>query len=232
MDRGHSRVEKAVGLKNPGPRCKLQGGIGGDGVSILGLGAVEAHPAVVGAGFWIRALARIIDIAYGYVVGLLGGIAAVIVLVILQALSLVQPGWALRMQHGRLLLFPLSLIGTLLYHTISEGGCGASLGKLICGVRVLSEQQTRCSYTAALIRSLAYFVDGLVFGLVGYLSMNKTQLQQRHGDHWARTIVVPRAQVPAASASSGWTSLGAVAVGTFAWALPMTSAMVVLALGG
>jgi uncharacterized RDD family membrane protein YckC len=200
-------------------------------MSILSLGLDQAQPSISGAGFWIRALARLIDTAYGYAVGFSAGLAAVILLGILQALSLVEPGWALRMAHSRIFLFPMSLVGMVLYETICEAGCGATLGKLVCGVRVLSEKQARCSFLAAFIRSLAYFVDSLVFGLVGYLSMNKTNLQQRHGDHWAKTIVVRRGQVPVTAARSGLASIGAITLGSLAWILPLSTTMVLFALG-
>jgi hypothetical protein len=69
----------------------------------------------------------------------------------------------------------------------------------------------------ALIRSLAYFIDGLVFGLVGYLEMTKTLMEQRHGDRWAKTLVVRRAQVPEASKRPGLRFFLAIALGSAVW---------------
>ncbi len=187
-------------------------------MSILNLGIEQPHLGVVGAGFWIRALARLVDVVYGYAVGSVAGIAAAIVLLFLQALSIADPGWARRMSHPYLILIliPAGFVGNLSYHTLCEGIYGASVGKLVCGLRVLSEDQTPCRLGPAFIRSIAYLVDGLVFGLVGYLSMNKTPLSQRHGDHWAKTIVVRRAQVPAESKRSGYVFVSAVTFGSLA----------------
>jgi hypothetical protein len=41
----------------------------------------------------------------------------------------------------------------------------------------------------ALIRTLAYYIDALFFGLVGYNSMQKSPLNQRYGDVWGKTAV-------------------------------------------
>ncbi|NLY02498.1 MAG: hypothetical protein GXY83_40990 [Rhodopirellula sp.] len=57
---------------------------------------LPTNPVVAGAGFWIRALARIIDMGFGLLLGLFGGIVGAIVLVILQTVGSISPGWQQR----------------------------------------------------------------------------------------------------------------------------------------
>ena len=199
-------------------------------MSILGLNISDAKPIIVGAGFWIRALARLLDVAYAFVVGVLCGFVAAVILAILQAVSVADPGWPTRTSRGRLLGFLVSLIGTLSYHTLGEGIYGATLGKLVCGLRVLSEDMAPCRLKPAVIRSLGYFIDSLVFGWVGYMEMAKTQMEQRHGDHWAKTVVVRSAQVPQGSRRSVARFLLAFVLGSGAWGLPLTAVIVLSAL--
>jgi uncharacterized RDD family membrane protein YckC len=138
-------------------------------MSILGLSITDTKPVIQGAGFWIRALARTVDLAYGYLMGFFAGVFGAISLVILQNLSVVEHGWLARVSQGRWLLILASLVGGIFYQTLGEGLCGASLGKIICGLRVLSEDCSPCGLKQAFIRSLAYYFDGLVFGVVGYV---------------------------------------------------------------
>ncbi len=95
--------------------------------------------------------------------------------------------------------FVVAVLGFVVYHTLCEGLHGSSLGKMLLGQVVVTDQVKPCGLRAALIRSLAYFVDGLFFGAVGYLAMKKTRLQKRYGDNWAGTFVARRTQVPISS---------------------------------
>jgi len=189
-------------------------------MSILGLSILDTTPVTVGAGFWIRALARLVDVVYGNALGVVAGVQVGIILAILEALSVIEPGWANRISQGGMLVPTLmSLVGYLFYYTACEGLCGASVGKLVCGLRVLSEDLSPCPLKPAFVRSLAYFVDSLFFGVVGYMSMSKNVTQQRHGDHWARTVVVRNSQVPLGSKRSTAQYLLALALGSVAWGL-------------
>lgn len=202
-------------------------------VSILGLnltGTEPMKPILLGAGFWIRALARLIDYVWFQVLGLLTGINAAITLAILEALSIAEPGWAARIGESRVLLIVLALIGNVSYHTLCEGIHGASLGKLICGLRVRADDLTACGMKSALFRSLAFYLDSLFFGAVGYLEMQKTVMSQRHGDRWARTVVVKTSQVPEDARRSSWRFLYAFALGSAAWGLPQFVAIVWVAM--
>jgi uncharacterized RDD family membrane protein YckC len=199
-------------------------------MSILGLSITDTKPVIEGAGFWIRALARLLEMAYGYLLGSFSGVFAAIALLILQRLSIVEPGWQLRISRGKSLVWLMSLLGVICYQTICEGMCGASVGKLVCGLRVLSEDCSPCRLKQALIRSLAFFFDALVFGAVGYLEMTKTRMKQRHGDHWAKTLVVRRSQVPEVSNRSGLRFFLAIALGSAAWSFFLVAAIIGLGL--
>jgi uncharacterized RDD family membrane protein YckC len=152
-----------------------------------------------GAGFGVRALARIIDVVYGFVIGLVGGVFGAIILAILQQTGMIATGWQHRIQGLTVASFGLSLLGAFLYHALSEGIYGASVGKLICQLRVVSTQAQPCALVPACRRSLAYYFDALFFGLVGYSSMQKSPLNQRYGDVWAQTIVAKAKDLPASS---------------------------------
>lgn len=199
-------------------------------MSILGLSITDTKPVILGAGFWIRAAARLIDTFLGTLLGAFAGFAGGIVLAILQGLSIIDPGWNSGFAQGRWLLWLMSLVCSVSYHTFSEGVGSTSLGKLICGLRVMSEDSSPCGIKQALIRSLAYFVDSFVFGIVGYYEMTKTAMEQRHGDHWAKTIVVQSQQVPEPSRRSGLQIFLGLALGCGASAFLMVLTVIGLGL--
>jgi uncharacterized RDD family membrane protein YckC len=197
-------------------------------MSILGLSIIDTKPVIQGAGFWIRALARVVDTVSGYLMGFFAGMFGGLALYILEQFSLVESGWLTRISEEKWVLFLASLVGGICYQTLCEGICGASLGKLICGLRVLSEDCSPCGLKQAFIRSLAYYFDGLVFGVVGYFEMTKTLMEQRHGDHWAKTLVVRTSQVPEASKPSGGRFFLAITLGSAMWIFFLAVAYVAL----
>ncbi len=154
------------------------------------------------AGFGIRAGARIIDTVLGMVLGLIAGVVSGVLVVVLANIGVFDSGAVHRLGGLSLSSIAFSILGTLSYHTIAEGLGGASIGKLICGLRVLNEDDRPCSIGGAFVRSLAYFVDALVFGLVAYSVMSKSPRQQRLGDRWGGTVVVEAKSVPASSQRS------------------------------
>jgi uncharacterized RDD family membrane protein YckC len=153
-----------------------------------------------GAGFGIRFLARFIDVLYGCMLGLIVGAVAGMLFVVLVYLGKLTPGevqsilfaaqW--RSTHLRFTFMGvgLGILGTSLYHIVAEGFSTATIGKLICGLRVVQVDGRAASMKGALIRQLGYFVDALFFGLIGYVSMQKGPLRQRYGDVWGKTVVV------------------------------------------
>jgi uncharacterized RDD family membrane protein YckC len=96
-----------------------------------------------------------------------------------------------------------SLLGSVAYHTICEGVHGSTIGKRLLGIVVVQEDGNPCRLKPALIRSLAYYIDSLFFGVIGYMAMNKTPQEQRHGDDWAHTVVCRRSDVAQHTLRSG-----------------------------
>ena len=152
------------------------------------------------AGFGIRLLARLVDLVLGFFLGLASGCLFGIVMGILQAMKVIEPDWPQRMQGISVVGFVLSATGYLLYHTATEGFYGASLGKLICKLRVISADRQPCGLRQAFLRSVAYLWDALFFGAIAYVRMDKSELNQRYGDAWAKTVVVKAGSLPAEAA--------------------------------
>ena len=144
------------------------------------------------AGFWIRGLARTIDSFF------CAGLA--IVSFYLSGIVLYLMGNFFHSWHHlpriSLIAFILCALASLAYNSFCEGVHGATLGKKICGIRVVSQDGTPSNLTSAAIRTIIYCWDGLVFGAAGYYgSMEKSPLNQRHGDVWAKTAVLKDSEV-------------------------------------
>jgi uncharacterized RDD family membrane protein YckC len=79
----------------------------------------------------------------------------------------------------------------LFVYSFLEGTYGATPGKWLMGIRVISMDTLRpCGFGRALLRNLLRFVDGFFNYLVGILIVAYTENQQRVGDLAARTIVI------------------------------------------
>jgi uncharacterized RDD family membrane protein YckC len=88
-------------------------------------------------------------------------------------------------------VFPLLI--TLAYFVVLEGAFGATIGKLVLGIRVRTPQGTRIGFGAAAIRNLARLVDALPYVIpyiVGAIAVSRSDTDQRLGDRWAKTVVV------------------------------------------
>jgi uncharacterized RDD family membrane protein YckC len=81
-------------------------------------------------------------------------------------------------------------LGGFLYHSLLEGLYGATLGKRICGIRVLKQDFTPCGVTAGFLRNLLRIADAFFYYLVGAVSLAGTLKWQRLGDMAAETVVV------------------------------------------
>ena len=89
--------------------------------------------------------------------------------------------------------FLIPLLITLAYFVLLEGAFGATVGKLVLGIRVRALDGTRIGFGAAAIRNLARVVDGfpyLIPYLVGAIAVSRSEIDQRLGDRWAKTVVV------------------------------------------
>lgn len=134
------------------------------------------------AGFMIRAFARIIDTLFGLCLGFSAGRGARTIFLILNGAGYLPVGWQRHLHGFSLANFGCSLLGVLLYHTLCEGLHGATIGKLCCGICVVSEDGQPSTLKGALIRNLGFYVDAIFLGALGYASMEKSPINQRYGD--------------------------------------------------
>ena len=157
----------------------------------LSFGGYTTPTGIQGVGFWLRFAARLIDNIVHLGVGVVCGILVALGAAIYAGVS-GQPFEPFVEKIGATTLgtYVFSLLGALGYQTISEGIAGSSLGKRLLGFAVIKEDGSHCTLRSAFIRSLSYFLDSLALGIVAYLAMQRSPLQQRHGDSWAHTVVV------------------------------------------
>lgn len=172
---------------------------------IAGVKTVPFPIPIVGAGFWIRTLARIIDFLFGAIVlNFIVMISFSFIISGMEALHIIDPvsddiTFQLFLSNGSLLTACLLTYygGAALYHTVCETFYGATLGKLFCKLRVLSIDNEACTLKSAFIRNIMFYFDYFLFGLViGFFVLLKTPLKQRCGDKLAQTVVVHVNQVP------------------------------------
>ena len=157
---------------------------------------IDFGDKVEGAGFWIRLLARVIDVIIHYVIAFVTVIFITIVASIVAVIIDVSPDLIFeRLENQVLTDYLLAMLGLVAYHTLCEGLHGATLGKLICGLVVVKEDGTHCGALPAFKRSLAFYIDGLFFGIPAVISMNSSLKRQRLGDRWAKTMVVKRSEL-------------------------------------
>jgi uncharacterized RDD family membrane protein YckC len=168
-----------------------------DGVRLSVLDAYTGQPgSPLGVGFWPRVAARVIDFIVHYFVALCSGLLLGLLVAIAARLQH-RPMSAFFGRHppNSIAVFGLALLGSIVLEAICEGFHGSTPGKRLLGFTVVQEDGSPCRPGSAFIRSFAYVVDSLFFGLIGYFNMQKTPQQQRHGDEWARTVVCRRSDV-------------------------------------
>lgn len=141
-------------------------------------------------GFGPRAGARVIDSLARMGLAFASMVVSAFFLALLTAAHLVRPGWEQRLGQHVGANFLIGLVSALLGVAAVTLFSGASLGKLIFGLRVRSLDGSPVTARGALLREVGYLFDGLFFGLVGKSEMESTPLNQRHGDKLGGTIVV------------------------------------------
>ncbi|HEY8602559.1 MAG TPA: RDD family protein [Thermomicrobiales bacterium] len=76
------------------------------------------------------------------------------------------------------------------YFVIAEALWGTTLGKRLCGIRVVTVSGAPIGWWRALVRQAARLIDGQFLHLPGRLLIGLTPRRQRLGDFAAGTIVV------------------------------------------
>lgn len=128
-------------------------------------------------------------------------IAFVLDVAVLSGLFAIADAWALMrwstFDTAELQLTAASLVIVIalnaailfLYGWLLEAACGATLGKILVGIRVV--RTTQCGALAACaIRNLLRIVDGLALYLVGTAVAACSDVRQRVGDMCANTAVI------------------------------------------
>lgn len=136
-------------------------------------------PLETGAGFGIRLGAWVLDYGVLFIIGT--GSALLTPLLFGPTVPL-----------GALLTFAASIVADLVFRAGCEAWAGGTPGKQLLGLRVVNEQGDRITLVAGVIRALGLYIDGFFFGIVGWNAMQRSPLQQRYGDSWAKTVVVSR----------------------------------------
>ena len=87
---------------------------------------------------------------------------------------------------------------SILYYIAMEATSGATLGKMLVGIKVVRTDGTSpIGWGPAIIRNLLRIVDGLFVYVVGAILVMTSPTKQRLGDRVAGTVVVKRGSVPA-----------------------------------
>lgn len=150
----------------------------------------DARPPAVAprgyGGFWLRAVAYLVD-------GILLNIAFG-VLTIVTGISLVPTSFS-EMDSADALasmgtLQLVSLVGTWLYFALMESSArGATVGKMVVGLRVVTDQGNRLSFLNATGRFFAKFIS-TIFLCIGFIMVAFTDRKRGLHDMIAGTLVV------------------------------------------
>ncbi|TCJ16117.1 RDD family protein [Rubrobacter taiwanensis] len=90
-----------------------------------------------------------------------------------------------------LLVFLLSFVIAFGYYIVLEGRSGQTIGKRICGIKVVDADTGQVpGMQAAVLRNVLRVVDGFMAYLVGFIVAITNDQHQRLGDKVARTLVV------------------------------------------
>jgi hypothetical protein len=84
----------------------------------------------------------------------------------------------------------------ILLHVVLQSITGATIGKLLTGLRVVQEDGRKAAFWRVLVRWVLWVVDSLpFFGLVAFITGLTTTGHRRVGDMVAKTYVVPKEYV-------------------------------------
>jgi len=86
----------------------------------------------------------------------------------------------------------LSLGAVFIYYVAMESVVGATLGKLLCRLRVIEENGQPASLGNVFIRNFLRLIDYPLGFLIAVIAMESSPLQQRLGDRAAKTLVIKK----------------------------------------
>jgi uncharacterized RDD family membrane protein YckC len=151
------------------------------------IGLPQASAEIKGEKFAVRAGAYIIDLLFCYLISYPVGVISGLFLGI--ALTILNRPFPLIPNQRSFVDYALTLLASTSYFIILESIYGATIGKYILGMRVIMVNGEHCTFTAAIVRGLLRYIDGLFF-CIPAISAMKPPLYQRIGDNAAHTMVV------------------------------------------
>jgi len=126
------------------------------------------------------------------------------------------------------LLFYVIVFGSLfIYYLFLEAFFAASVGKVVCRMRVTMVDGSRPTGLAIVVRNLVRVPEAMFFYIPSGISCSASPRRERLGDHAAHTVVVRRRLVPADGAAHpapGARPYGAPASGPTAFGAPVPPA--------
>jgi uncharacterized RDD family membrane protein YckC len=151
---------------------------------------VQPAPTLRYAGFWVRLLATFMD-----VIALL--FIYFVYLVAMVPLSLVVKGFLVGRTEPPLALlylvaltsYALFLATPMLYESLFTGRFGATLGKMLCGLRVVRPDGARITYGRSFARCFAKWLSYLTF-YIGFIIAGFDGEKRALHDHICSTRVV------------------------------------------
>ena len=84
-----------------------------------------------------------------------------------------------------------------LYFIVLEAMTGATIGKMLLGLKVVRVDGHPIAWRESIIRNLLRIVDGFILYLVGLILILTSRKRQRLGDRIAETLVVKKSDLPA-----------------------------------
>ncbi|MFZ0485361.1 MAG: RDD family protein [Arenicellales bacterium] len=129
------------------------------------------------------------------------GVGPRAVAIIIDTVILFVAGWIIALFFGRATTTGFHLSGgpallffliALAYYIVMEAQKGATIGKLLLGLRVVNEDGGSIDWQASIVRNLLRIVDGLFIYLVGAILVWTSDKKQRLGDRLAKTIVIKK----------------------------------------
>ncbi|MDZ4185538.1 MAG: RDD family protein [Desulfuromonadales bacterium] len=168
----------------------------GNGLSLLAIFAISA-----GIGRFKKRIWRDGDVEYEFaslfrrsLAMILDNLLLFVAPLLVMALALPGfdeiPGNPVRFMLTIFSALALFFVGGFLYHSLLEGLYGQTLGKKICGIRVLKADFSPCGVAAGFVRNLLRIADAFFYYLVSIIAMAANLKWQRVGDVVADTVVV------------------------------------------
>jgi uncharacterized RDD family membrane protein YckC len=182
----------------------------------LPLGGVDSEDAPAGpgddalGGLMLRGVARVVDVLSSLVV-FVGAIVVTAVIMAIVGPRGSHAVWAPAIDESTFPNWVVALLGATTGFAVAEWIGGATLGKLLCGLRVTTADLDPISFGAAFRRSFAFWFESFLFGFVAMMAITRSPLRQRHGDIWAGTVVVRRAAAPDRTSGLARALLGVIA---------------------